>query len=138
MKHSKSSMVMPNSKQLKILLLFNEKIITRTLDEFLSRLGCQVTTLQRLDEIVKDLRIASLDKILVICGENSFRGPEQTILRILCEQHPHVHFIVITENAPEFSTSEAISLGIYGYLHKPISLAELELLLVRLNEKNQE
>ncbi|RQW09438.1 response regulator [candidate division KSB1 bacterium] len=129
---------MLNSTSLKIYLILNEKLITQTLDEFLSRLDYQVITLHSIEELHQVLRNQSKDGALIICGQRCFRGSEQAIIRNLYEQNHRVHFIVITEDAPELSMPEAISLGIYGYLHKPISLAELELLLVRLNEKNQE
>jgi len=126
---------MSTTKRLKIYLIIKEKIITQTLEEFVTSLGHQVITLPSIDELLETFKNDSQRKALVISEESLFRKQARSTIRKIHKQHPSLLFVVITENRPIFSTKEAMSFGIYGYLHKPISLAELELLLVRLSEK---
>ncbi len=121
---------------MKIYLIIKEKIMTQTIQEFLTRLGHQVIILSAVDELLEIFKNDYYDHTLVISEECFFRGQERSIIKKIHKQHPSLLFVIITENRPMFSTKEAISFGIYGYLHKPISLAELELLLVRLSEKS--
>ena len=127
--------IMSNIVPLKIYLIIQEKIITQTLQEFLTRLDYRVISLQAIDELLEIFKSDSQGNVLVICEESFFRGQERSVIRKIHKQYPNILYMVITENRPIFSLKEAISFGIYGYLHKPISLAELELLLVRLKEK---
>ncbi len=126
---------MSNFTGLKIYLIIKEKIITQTLEEFVTSLGYQVITLPSMDKLLETFKNDSLRKALVISEESFFQGKERSIIRKIHKQCPSLLFVLITENRPIFSTLEAMSVGIYGYLHKPISLAELELLLVRLSER---
>lgn len=123
------------SSDLSIHLIIKEKIITQTLTEFLTELKYKVSTFDSISELVKNFTKKQEIKELVIIEDVTFRGEEKAIIRRIHDQYSDVLFVVITSNIPDISTKEAISYGIYGYLHRPISLAELELLLVRLYEK---
>lgn len=122
---------------MKIYLIIREKIITRTLVEFLTSLGYQVITLSSMDKLLEIFNNDANATGLVISEQSSFRRPDRSIIKKIHKLYPSLLFVVIIDNWPIFSIKEAISLGIYGYLHKPISLVELELLLVRLKERRR-
>jgi DNA-binding NtrC family response regulator len=124
--------------QMKIYLIINERIMTQTLKEFLTNLKYEVLILNSISELLNICKKKPELKGLVIIEENTFRGEEKAIIRKIHKQYSNIFFIVITATTPDFSIEEAIAYGIYGYLHKPISLLELELLLVRLNEKRND
>ena len=76
------------------------------------------------------------NKTVVITDINIFKGSHTGNIKKIHQQYPDIFFIVVTNNPATLSTEEALSYGIYGYLHKPISLAELELILLRIYEKD--
>lgn len=129
---------MSKPKRLKIYLITAEGIITQTLQEFLTALEYDVVLLNSIHELPEIIEKESEGKGSVIVEGNIFMGEAKTIIRKIHKQYPTIFFIVITANTPVLSAKEAILYGIYGYLHKPISLAELELLLVRLGENRIE
>lgn len=56
-------------------------------------------------------------------------------LGCLHERYPQVPIVLITDRYCTLSASSARACGVYAYLHKPIHLEELELLLLRLEEQ---
>jgi len=120
---------------MKIYLVVNEKIISRTMYEFLININYDVLTLNSTSELLEILNSKTESQGLVIIEENTFRGEEKSIMKRIHTKFSNTFFIIIVTNTPEFTINEALSYGIYGYLHRPISLAELELLLIRFAGK---
>ena len=124
---------MTGINQPRVFLIINEKIINQILEEFLRNLNYEVCGLGSISELINILRIEQLSRVMVIIEENAFTGKEKVFVRKIIKQFKQLFFIVITNNRPGLSIKEAISNRIYGFLHKPNSLLELELFLTRLN-----
>ncbi len=55
-------------------------------------------------------------------------------LRAFHQAHPETMIVLLDEDRGMLSTDEALSYGIYAFLHSPIHLNELEVLLFRLRQ----
>jgi len=117
-----------------VYLIIKEKIITQTLQEFITNLEYKVCVLDSVSELLNILKREGESKATVIIEENVFKGKEKKFIEKMAKQFNQLNIIMITDNRPEISIKEAISHRIFGFLHKPISLLELELLLVRMTE----
>ena len=54
------------------------------------------------------------------------------LLRPLHQEYPHVPVILLTGDGTILPAPEAVECGVFGFLHQPLHLAELELMLYRL------
>lgn len=126
---------MPTLHQINIYLVDNEPIVTKTLQEFLNNLGYTVNSLNSINGLLDIFKKEPKTIRLVIVDINIFRKNEAAIMCEVHQQYPDTYFVIVTDSPPNLSTEEAINYGVYGYLHKPIYLTELELLLIRLAER---
>ncbi len=126
---------MPDAPDVIIYLVDNEPLVTKTLQEFIKNLGYRVVSLNSVHELLDNLEKNHTSMRLVITDISVFRGKEVAIIREVRRRYADIYFLIIISGPPILSTEEAISYGVYGYLHKPIYLAELELFLIRLYEK---
>ena len=124
----------PTLRRLRVCIAGEESIVTQTLRGFLADLGHQVVAVSSPHELLD--RLASHPVDLVIT-DLQMPGDIEPI-REVHQQHPDVAVVMMTAGHPPLSMEEALSCGVYAYLHKPISLIELELLLVRLAERDSE
>jgi DNA-binding NtrC family response regulator len=51
---------------------------------------------------------------------------------------PAIPIVLVSSTGKVLLPEDAIRNGVYGYLHKPVSLAELELMLVRIDETKKQ
>ena len=120
--------------RMRICLVGEESIATQTLQEFLSDLGHNVISVRSSHELLDQLKFRSADVMIANLG----MAGNDTWIREVHRRYPEVAIVLMTTGHPSLSAEEALSYGVYAYLHKPISLAELELLLVRLSERHAE
>ena len=120
---------------MRIYLFDDEPIITITLQDFLSDLGHEVVSFGSTYELLDHLEKSPEPVDLIISDLHVPNGNGITLIREVHKRYPDISIMIIMgHDGPTLSTNEAISYGVYTYLHKPIRLSELELLLVRLSE----
>ena len=129
---------MPHNKidENEIYLINLEPILTKTLNEFLINLGYKVWIFPSIRKLLCNIQNHDKTKMLIIIYLGSQNGMSITYIQQIHELCSHALFIIVSDDPPKLSVEQALSFGVFGYLHKPISLAELELLLIRIREKN--
>jgi DNA-binding response OmpR family regulator len=118
-----------------IYLITEEPILAATVGEHLGGTGHVVTSCRDADEAFAAHASCgqSCDALLV-----DIAGPDhvaRTVLNSLNGGFPGVPIIVMLTNGTTLTSEAALSLGVHAYLRKPISLRELELVLLRLPEQ---
>ena len=119
------------SRQMRICLTGEESIVAQTFQSFLSDLGHEVVLVQSLHELLDHLASQPADLVITDLrtpGDNALMGEVH-------RKYPDVAIVIMTDGHPSLSAEEAIASGVYAYLHKPVSLAELEFLVVRSSER---
>ncbi len=118
------------SSQPEILVVDDEPNTLNALAELVEREGFAVRTADDLATARTEIRRAVPD--VVLCDLVLPDGDGTELLGDL-EDHPEVHTILITANATVQSAVEALRLGAYDYLTKPLDLGRLKALLSRLH-----
>jgi len=118
-----------------ILIADDEPSIRHVLSLFLTERGYEVRAvsdgteaLQELagrhyDAVVSDVRMPKLDGLMV--------------LRQALSQWPELTFVMMSAYGTEDRALEAITLGAYGYVHKPFKPEELEIILRKAEERQR-
>jgi len=114
---------------IKILIVDDDKIILDSLCEFLRLEGYDTSPAQSFKEAVKQLQQQRFS--LVITDVNIPDGNGFDILAHIRKNYPHTVVIVITGYGTIESAVEAIKMGAYDYLTKPIIDDELRLAVDR-------
>lgn len=102
----------------KILVLDDEQIVRKALYDTLTDEGYQVRTTANASEALKELKTQSFDILLL-----DLKLPEKDgiqVLRELRESNPEIVVIVMTAYATVETAKEAMKLGAYDYLTKPL------------------
>ena len=110
----------------------DDRIVGKTIQTFLSRLGYHVIPFQNWPGLWELLKEYSGSNAVVIVGLNFFRQTDTSLLRVLHQQYPELPVILLTEDGSVLPTTESLACGVYGFLHQPLRLTELELMLYRL------
>ena len=119
---------------MRICVIHSNKLVSDTLDCFLTSLGNQVKIFtydgQRQETVSQysywaDLIIADLEH-----GKREYLSALEEIHAIF----PAVPILFMSATGENIRSEEAVKNGVLGCLHKPLSLSELELLLVRISE----
>ena len=71
---------------------------------------------------------------LIIADVVLHKGRTPPIVEAIHARFPAVPILLISSAGEVLRSEEAMKNGIFGYLHKPISLSELELMLERIKE----
>ncbi len=115
--------------EIKILVVDDDKIILDSLCEFLSLEGYQTSGAETFKDAVAELGKQSFG--LVITDVNIPDGDGFELLRLVKKNYPETVVIVITGYGSIESAVEAIKMGAYDYLTKPIIDDELRLAVDR-------
>ncbi len=115
-----------------IYIIDDELIITRTFESFLGDLGHKVISFNTVSDFLGFQRKKNDSENLIIVDLNM---PQDMAIKMVSKIHkkfPNTPILVMSSILP---SEEAISNGVYSYLKKPISFAEIELILARVSEK---
>jgi len=107
----------------RILVVDDEESIRFTFDAFLGDAGYRVDTAASLGEALQDVRVNDYDAIFldILLGRES----GMQILKFVHENNPNCPVVMVT-GAPDVATAaEAVRLGAYDYLTKPVHQDEL-------------
>ncbi len=120
----------PNSEtKARILIVDDDRIILDSLGEFLRLEGFEPLTATSFAEATRLMHQQAAD--LIICDVNMPRGNGFELLHVAREKWPDTVVIMITAYGTIESAVEAIKMGAYDYLTKPIIDDELRLCVER-------
>jgi len=102
----------------RLLILDEDRIILQSLSQFLSREGYDVRTTDDADQASGILEGSQIELLLADINMPGLKPAE--FLRTIRRRHPHVLVIVITSYGSIEGAVEAIKLGAFDYLTKPI------------------
>lgn len=118
-----------------ILVVDDEESIRFTFDAFLTDAGYQVDTAATLKEAMTCAEVTSYDAVFldILLGRES----GMQLLRLLRDSNPNCPVVMVT-GAPEIATAaEAVRLGAFDYLSKPVHQDELLRIARRAIERKE-
>ena len=127
---SRSEVFLKNSE---ILFVDDEKELLVSVEEYLSRMGYNITVV---DSGLKALELTKKNRIDVLITD--LKMPEVNgldLLKAVKEHQPETEVIILTGYGSIETAVEALKLGSYDYLQKPIKLGRLKSLIDRVLEK---
>jgi YesN/AraC family two-component response regulator len=119
----------------RILIADDELTILELLSEFITKLGYKADTAQNVDTAIDLLKAGPYD---IVLSDKNMPGPKgsleggMALLRWLKENAPQTEVIIMTGYATIETAVEAMKLGAFDYIMKPIPLEELKQKLERL------
>ncbi len=116
-----------------ILIVDDEENARIGLTKLLSQEGYEVDSVADGREALEYLRSKRVS--LIISDINMPRMNGLVFLQELNRHYPSVHVIMITAYGEVESYLEAMSLGAYEYLHKPVKLDELKIVMNKLFQR---
>jgi DNA-binding NtrC family response regulator len=119
----------------KILLIDDEPVMRRTLNQTLSKEGYQILCLSSIAQAEEIAKKETFD--LVLCDMVLPDGNGLELLRRLRQNYPRMQAILMTGYASAETAVEAIRIGLFDYLVKPVTPAQLEFSLQRLQAYEQ-
>jgi len=118
-----------------ILFVDDEKAILSIVEEYLSLNGYRVTVVDDGSRAFDLIKERAFDIVFTDLNMPGFSGLE--LLTATKEHRPETEVIIVTGYGTIESAIEALKLGSYDYLQKPIKLERLKLLASRILEKKK-
>lgn len=118
------------SKDRKILIVDDEENARVGLGKLLSQEGYDVECLGNGYEALEYIRRKKVSLVITDINMPEMNG--LSLLRELNRKHPDVSVIMITAYGEVESYLEAINLGAFEYIHKPVKLDELKSVMSKL------
>ena len=116
-----------------ILFVDDESEIRFTVEEYLSRKGYDITIVDSGLKALELVKIRNFDIVFTDLKMPKFSGLE--LLKAIKEYRPEIEVIILTGYGTVTSAVEALKLGGYDYLQKPIKLDRVKHLIDRICEK---
>lgn len=113
----------------RVLIVDDDRLIGESLSDFLQLESYQVDAVESVDAAV--LKLAAQPYSVVITDVNMPKADGFELLRIIRDRYPDIVTIVITGYGTIESAVEAIKMGAYDYLTKPLSDDEIRLVVQR-------
>jgi DNA-binding NtrC family response regulator len=118
---------MDEERNMRVCIISNPDIMQKILHSFLIDLGHEVISVtfselqEYLEHHAEPIHLAIILQYI-----------EKPLLQEFHHTHPETMVALLNGSRNIFTTDEALSYGVYAFLHTPIHLNELEVLLVRL------
>ena len=122
-------------KDFEILFVDDQREILSLVDEYLSRHGYSVTIINNGMKALELVKERDFDIVLTDLRMPGFSGLE--LLSAIKKYRPAIEIIIITGYGTIESAVEALKLGCYDYIQKPIKFDRLKLLIDRIIEKKK-
>jgi DNA-binding NtrC family response regulator len=119
----------------KILFVDDETEILKIVEEFLTRTGYDVTVLDDGRAALELIKETDFDVVFTDLNMPRFSGLQ--LLSSVKSISPETEVVIVTGFGTVESAIEALKLGCYDYLQKPIKLERLRLLVDRIHEKRR-
>jgi len=113
----------PSVNPMRIAVVDDEAIVLKRLESALSKDGNSVTTFATGEDFLKEFKVSSFDLVFLDVILPGLNGME--VLRQIKVQGPEVEVILITGQASIEAAIEAIKLGAFHYVQKPLKLDEI-------------
>ena len=107
----------------RILVIDDEEVVRLCLDRTLSSEHCEVETVPTGNDALELLERRPFDVVLLDLRMPGLHGME--VLRAIKQKWPHSEVIILTGYAAVDSAKEAVALGAYDYLSKPVGPDEV-------------
>ena len=118
---------------MRIYIIDEEFIVTRTLKTFLYCLGHDVVSFNSVDSLLQDKNKGNGLVEVIIIDLNIPKDDGIRIISKLHKKYPRTDIVVMSSILP---FQKAIIYGVFSYLKKPIHFDELELILARISERH--
>ena len=120
---------------MRIALIGCEALLTTTLAEFLSALGHEVLSFHSVGELLQAPSDGSPPPEIII-SRSAFTGNRDfDALRALHHRYPDSALVLyMSALSHSLQVDKALECGLHAYLHEPLNLCELELVVTRLAE----
>ena len=118
-----------------ILFVDDQKEILFLADEYLSHYGYRVTVVDSGLNAFKSVKERDFDVVITDLRMPGFSGIE--LVKAIKKYRPEIEIIIITGYGTIESAVEALKLGCYDYIQKPIKFERLKILIDRIIKKKQ-
>jgi DNA-binding NtrC family response regulator len=122
-------------KEMKILLIDDDKWIRDSLSIFFEYEGCHLLAFETAEEAMKELEMHDYDIIIADYKLPGMDGLE--FLKRIQDSHLDAMKILITAHMSEEIASEAKMMGIQDFIEKPFTIKTIEESLSRLIQRNE-
>ena len=120
---------------MKINVVDENELVAKTLREFLGDLGHSVRTFSNAKELLASLEKNRSPGEIIITDLSLHRKDTVSLIREIYNLFPDVRIVAMSASISTLPPDLAVSCGIYAFLRKPVSLSELELMIIRLSER---
>ena len=124
--------------QMRVLVVAEDDVVRGMIDDFLTDLGHMVSPVKSLVDLPQALTqgAGAVDVVIVpLPARNEWA---RRLIHGVHRSYPKAALVAMTPQGSVISAREAVSCGVQAYLHMPVRLAELELILIRLAEKKSD
>ena len=115
---------------IKILIIDDERPIRETLEMFLREKGYVVSTSENGEGGLEAVQRERPDIVILDIRLPGMNGLE--VLRRIKEKQEDIHVIMITAYHDMETTDQAMKLGAYEYIHKPLDVDEFEIAIEKV------
>lgn len=119
---------------MRIYLLNQDRLIQQTLINFLRKLGHDVIPFDSACSLLKAAQADSESIDLLLAESDEPWRNEDKLLKNFHEFFPSTPIILISDPLLSSSAVILVSQGVHAMLRKPVSLKELELLIIRISQ----
>ena len=118
-----------------ILIVDDDEVMCRTLSDILGKMPCEVTTIQRGEDVVHALHEGFFDLILLDMRLPDMHGLD--VLKKIREIDRDPCVIMMTAYADVQTAVAAMKAGAYDYINKPFEIEELRLIIKKALETKE-
>jgi len=115
---------------IKILIIDDERPIRETLEMFLREKGYEVLTSEDGEDGLKAVQSERPEIVILDIRLPGMDGLE--VLRRIKEKQEDIHVIMMTAYHDMETTDQAMKLGAYEYIHKPLDVDEFEMAIEKV------
>ena len=119
---------------MRVAVVDGSELVRLVIEQFLIDLGHDAVSYGSPEELLSGPKNGALGLDSVIVDIEAFCGDQGALMRRIHDRHPDAAIVIMRSTEPPLPVGQAVSDGVYGYIHKPVRLAELELTLIRLAE----
>jgi DNA-binding NtrC family response regulator len=119
---------------MRIYLCGEELVTIHTLSDFMTDLGHNTSYVFSEDHLLNFFFEHRPDPDVIVLDLGLFKTKRVELLQKVNGRFPEAPIIVISDMGSHLSPEDAIASGVHAYLRKPVSLGELEIILLRLAE----
>ena len=121
---------------MRVCVVAEDDVVRSMIDDFLTDRGHVAVPIKYLSDLPDTLArdTSAIDVIIAPLPRRSEWAWK--LIHGVHRTHPEIRFVAMTAQGSVIAAKEAVSCGVQAYLHTPVRLAELELVLIRLSEKD--